>query len=95
MLGRRGYTEETQNQVMFYVVPRTPDQLVLEQMIVYTQDVLSPGAYLQAPMDHAPCTPVTQTWFATWEEMGAHVFHTHGGKGRSSLFFTHVHLWRR
>ena len=46
VLGRRGSTEATQNQVMVCVVTYVPDQHVLEKTKVFYQDLVNPGLQL-------------------------------------------------
>ena len=65
----------------------------MEKMAVFYQYVVSLGAHLPDPAEHDPCTPVTQSGFAPWEEMGAHVLQSHGSEGCRNLFITRILLW--
>ena len=94
MSGRRGAMEATQDQLAVCVVPYVPDCYALEQTTFCAQDVVSPGAHLPPPTEHAPHLPVPQPRLTLWEEMGAHVLQTCGSEFHSDLFVTHVLFWR-
>ena len=66
---RLGSAEAPQDQLVVRVVLRFLERYVLEQMNVYAQDEVGPGAHLPPAQVHGPCAEIV-----LWEEVDAHVF---------------------
>ena len=71
MRGSIGYAEAPQYQVVVRAVLHFLDRYILEQMHVYAQDEVGPGAHLPPAPVHGPCTDIVR-----WEEVDAHVLQT-------------------
>ena len=94
MCGRRRSPEATQNQLLLYVVLCVLHRHVREHTTVCTHYLVSPGAYLPSPTEHAVFPTVPKPQLVPWEEMPARVLKTRRGHGCRDLLATFSSLWR-
>ena len=61
---------------MVRVVLWVLDGHVLEQSVIYSEDVIRPVPDLLFILPHSPCTPILQPQLKTWVKVQAHVLYT-------------------
>ena len=75
MRSRSGSTEATHDQVVIFELYYVPDRHVLEQITVFVQDVVRPGAHLSSASVHGPSLTILQPRLVPWEEVSDHVLY--------------------
>ena len=92
--GSSGSAEATQNQVVVCVVMCVLDCHVLDQTMVYAQDVVGMGVHLLSPAEHAPHITVLQPGLSPWGEVPTHNLKTCCGHVCCDILVPRSSLWR-